>query len=194
MPCRCCHCCCWYCCLQDCWCNVKERPVFMLAVPVITFLVLCSLSVAGVVLGANKFETDQRNAADAAALDWVSINCNSEHRQHQAAARFTSHASVAACSRFHRTISCASHGSAACCGACAMLVLSTVWLATLSPACGCRRSQCYHRLSLQQRQQSLHKKLEMHTWHNALAVHSWPACSCNHCRNPKLLHVHSLLG
>jgi hypothetical protein len=45
----------------------------MFAVPIITFLVLCSLSVAGVVLGANKYETDQRNAADAAALDWVSI-------------------------------------------------------------------------------------------------------------------------
>jgi hypothetical protein len=50
----------------------------MLAVPVITFLVLCSLSVAGVVLGANKYETDQRNAADAAALDWVSFNRNSD--------------------------------------------------------------------------------------------------------------------
>jgi hypothetical protein len=58
---------------QDVWRNVKERPMFMLAVPVLTFLVLCSLSVAGVVLGANKYETDQRNAADAAALDWVSF-------------------------------------------------------------------------------------------------------------------------
>jgi hypothetical protein len=58
--------------LQDFWRNVKKRPVFMLAVPVLTFLVLCSLSVAGVVLGANKYESDERNAADAAALDWVS--------------------------------------------------------------------------------------------------------------------------
>ncbi|WIA08278.1 hypothetical protein OEZ85_007721 [Tetradesmus obliquus] len=58
-------------CFQDFWRNVKERPVFMLAMPVLTFLVLCSLSVAGVVLGANKFESDQRNAADAAALDWA---------------------------------------------------------------------------------------------------------------------------
>lgn len=59
--------------------------MFMLAMPVLTFLVLCSLSVAGVVLGANKFESDQRNAADAAALDWVSLNlsvcsmCSSSH-------------------------------------------------------------------------------------------------------------------
>jgi hypothetical protein len=43
----------------------------MLLPPLLTFVVLCSLSVMGVVLGADKFEADTRARAESAALDWV---------------------------------------------------------------------------------------------------------------------------
>jgi hypothetical protein len=43
----------------------------MLLPPVLTFCVLCSLSVMGVALGADKFEADTRARAESAALDWV---------------------------------------------------------------------------------------------------------------------------
>lgn len=50
---------------------MRARPVFMLLPPLLTFVVLCSLSVMGVVLGADKFEADTRARAESAALDWV---------------------------------------------------------------------------------------------------------------------------
>jgi hypothetical protein len=51
---------------------VRDRPAFMLLPPLLTFLLLASASVAGVVLGADKFEADTRGRAESAALDWVS--------------------------------------------------------------------------------------------------------------------------
>jgi hypothetical protein len=57
--------------LQAYWRNVNARPLFMLLPPVLTFCVLCSLSVMGVVMGADKFEADTRSRAESAALDWV---------------------------------------------------------------------------------------------------------------------------
>lgn len=46
----------------------------MLLPPLLTFVVLCSLSVMGVVLGADKFEADTRARAESAALDWVRMD------------------------------------------------------------------------------------------------------------------------
>jgi hypothetical protein len=57
--------------MQAYWRNVKARPLFMLLPPVLTFCVLCSMSVMGVVMGADKFEADTRSRAESAALDWV---------------------------------------------------------------------------------------------------------------------------
>lgn len=57
--------------LQSYWRNVKERPLFVLLPPVLTFIVLCSLSVAGVMLGADEFESEARSRAESAAMDWV---------------------------------------------------------------------------------------------------------------------------
>jgi hypothetical protein len=56
--------------VQDYWQNAKERPLFMLLPPLLVFCVLCTLSIVGVVLGANKFEADARARAASAALDW----------------------------------------------------------------------------------------------------------------------------
>lgn len=56
--------------VQDYWQNAKERPLFMLLPPLLVFCVLCTLSIIGVVLGANKFEADARARAASAALDW----------------------------------------------------------------------------------------------------------------------------
>lgn len=61
--------------MQAYWRNVKERPCFMLLPPVLVFCVLCSLSVMGVVKGADKFEADTRSRAESAALDWVRKLC-----------------------------------------------------------------------------------------------------------------------
>ncbi|GBF87741.1 hypothetical protein Rsub_00452 [Raphidocelis subcapitata] len=51
--------------------NVRERPMATLVPPLLTFLLLCGLSVLGVELGANKFESDTRSQAASAALDWA---------------------------------------------------------------------------------------------------------------------------
>jgi len=61
--------------MQAYWRNVKQRPCFMLLPPVLVFCVLCSLSVMGVVMGADKFEADTRSRAESAALDWVRKLC-----------------------------------------------------------------------------------------------------------------------
>jgi hypothetical protein len=52
---------------------VRARPLFMLLPPLLTFVVLCSLSIMGVILGADKFEADTRARAESAALDWVRV-------------------------------------------------------------------------------------------------------------------------
>lgn len=60
---------------QAYWRNVKARPLFMLLPPVLTFCVLCALSVMGVAFGADKFEAESRSRAESAALDWVCRIC-----------------------------------------------------------------------------------------------------------------------
>jgi hypothetical protein len=57
---------------QDYKRNVRERPVFMMLPPLLTFCLLCTLSVAGVILGANQFENETRSRAASASLDFVS--------------------------------------------------------------------------------------------------------------------------
>jgi hypothetical protein len=51
--------------------NVRSRPLLTIAVPVVTFMVLCSLSIMGVILGATKLEYLERSRAESVALDWV---------------------------------------------------------------------------------------------------------------------------
>jgi len=51
--------------------NARERPAFMLLPPLLTFCVLCALSLAGVILGANQYESESRSRAASTALDWV---------------------------------------------------------------------------------------------------------------------------
>lgn len=50
---------------------MRARPYFTLLPPLLTFLVLCALSVAGVTLGANQYERETRARAASAALDWA---------------------------------------------------------------------------------------------------------------------------
>lgn len=59
-------------CLQDYCRNVRARPVFMLLLPLLTFCILCTCGVLGVVLGANDYEREMRDRAQSAAVDWVS--------------------------------------------------------------------------------------------------------------------------
>ncbi|KAI8471632.1 MAG: hypothetical protein J3K34DRAFT_416719, partial [Monoraphidium minutum] len=59
------------CSFQDYRRNVRERPLFMLLPPLLTFALLCAASVAGVVLGASDMEADTRARAASAALDWA---------------------------------------------------------------------------------------------------------------------------
>ena len=56
---------------QKYWAHVKARPAFMLLLPLVTFAVLCTCGVLGVVLGANKYEQELRDRAQSAAIDWV---------------------------------------------------------------------------------------------------------------------------
>lgn len=65
----------------------------MLLLPMLTFCVLCALSVAGVVLGADGYEAESRLSASSTALDWV----RHKHARHNSACmRVCVHASAAA--------------------------------------------------------------------------------------------------
>lgn len=84
------QCLCWLFPLQDYWRNCKRRPVFMLGLPVLTFVVLCALSVLGVVLGADKYETDMRQTAESTAVDWVRLTDrhSAQHESHDLTATY----------------------------------------------------------------------------------------------------------